>query len=43
MDFVNTQQQIHALFDCYGLKNDEQGNIPLIIDNLNKIVELSSA
>jgi len=43
MDFQNTQKQIHALYECYGLKDDENGNIPLIINNLHKIVELSAS
>ena len=43
MGFQNPQKQIHALYECYGLKDDENGNIPLIINNLNKISELSGS
>ena len=42
MDFKNTQNQIHALYECFGLRNDENGNLGLIVENLHEIVELSS-
>ena len=42
MEFKNNQNKIHDLYEWYGLRNDENGNLDLIVKNLNKIVELSA-
>ena len=39
MDIYKTKDQIHSLFDCYYLKDDNQGNLKKIEDNIKKIAE----
>ena len=39
MDFLNTQAQLHAFFDCYKLEQDNNGYLELIKNNLIKITK----
>ena len=39
MDFLNTQAQLHAFFDCYKLEKDNNGYLELIKNNLIKITK----
>ena len=39
MDIYKTKDQIHSLFDCYYLKDDNQGNLKKIEDNIKNIAE----
>jgi hypothetical protein len=39
MDFLNTQAQLHAFFDCFKLEQDNNGYLELINNNLIKITK----
>ena len=41
MDIYKTKDQIHSLFDCYYLKDDNQGNLKKIEDNIKIIAQNS--
>lgn len=43
MDIFKTKDQIHSLFDCYYLKDDNQGNLKKIEDNIKNIAEKSKS
>ena len=41
MDIYKTKDQIHSLFDCYYLKDDKQGNLKKIENNIKIIAQNS--
>ena len=41
MDIYKTKDQIHSLYDCYYLKDDSQGNLKKIEDNIKIIAQNS--
>ena len=41
MDIYKTKDQIHSLFDCYYLKDDKQGNLKKIENNIKTIAQNS--
>ena len=41
MDIYKTKEQIHSLFDCYYLKDDKQGNLKKIENNIKIIAQNS--
>jgi len=43
MDVEKTKDQIHSLFDCYYLKDDNQGYLKKIEDNIKIIAEKSKS
>ena len=43
MDVFKTKDQIHSLFDCYYLKDDNQGYLKKIEDNIKIIAEKSKS
>ena len=41
MDIYKTKDEIHSLFDCYYLKDDKQGNLKKIENNIKTIAQNS--
>jgi len=41
MDIYKTKDQIHSLYDCYYLKDDSQGNLKKIEDNIKILAQNS--